>query len=481
MTGTARRLVKAAAVYGLGGVASRLASLIALPLLTQYLAPADYGVIAMLGLMTNLLLAAVTLGTGNSMGICFHEAREPAERSSVVWSTSALVAASAVAWATAGLLASGPISQLLFDVRTYSVAVALAFGQMAVSAAVMPLLGRWRMEERARAYATATAGLAVATVTANVVAVVVLGLGLYGMLWSTLLVQAAYCLILYVVFWLEDPPRIAVSWVRRVARLGWPSIFGVGAFFMLDFGGRLVLEHYAGLGALGVYSVALMLGLGIAIVTEGAFGAAWPGFFLSFFDRPALAGEVFGKVLHYYMVVFLALAAAFFLFARPVVALLTAPAYQAAAQVVGLIALCSVLKGAYLIFLPGLYFQRKLYVQTALEWVGALVGISLSLVCVPRYGIVGAAAAAFCGYLVLTLATSIVARRYLITRVDPSRFALLIASFVVIAGVSFADISVGLVGDWAVRGLIWGAYLAFLWWAFVGRSLADVRRELLAT
>lgn len=480
MSGNARRLVGAAAIYGLGGAVSRLASLIALPLLTRYLAPTDYGVIAMLGLMANLLIAAVTLGTGNSMGICFHEARERVERSSVVWSTSAVVIVSAGAWALIGVLASGPISRLLFDVDSYAVAVALAFGQMAATASVAPLLGRWRMEERVRPYVMATAGLAVATITANVVAVAVLRLGLLGMLWSTLLIQSAYCLILYVVCWREDPPRVAAIWTRRVVRLGWPSIFGVGAFFMLDFGGRLILEHYAGLESLGLYSVGLMLGLGIAILTEGAFGAAWPGFFLSFFDRPAVAGEVFGKVFHYYLVVFLSLAAAFFLFARPVVTLLTAPAYHAAAQVVGLIALSSVLKGAYLIFLPGLYFQRKLYVQTALEWAGALVGVALALALVPRFGILGAATAAVCGYLFLVVATGLVARRYLATHVDAARVALLVASFVAVAWLSVSDLNVSAVGDWALRTAVWLAYLAFVWWAFVGRSFADVRRELRA-
>jgi O-antigen/teichoic acid export membrane protein len=480
-SGTARRLVGAAVVYGLGGVVSRLASLLALPLLTSYLAPADYGVIAMLGLMTNLLGAAVMLGTGNSMGICYHEAKEPAERAAVVWSTSAVVVASAGAWALLGFLFSGPISRLLFDVAAYSTAVALAFGQMAVTSAVSPLLARWRMEEKARPFVLATAGLAVTTVAANVVAVAVLRLGLLGMLWSTFLVQSIYCAVLYVIFWAHDAPRPATGWMRRVVRLGWPSMFGVGAFFMLDFGGRLILEHYAGLESLGVYSVALMLGLGIAILTEGAFAAAWPGFFLTFFDRTAVASQVFGKVFHYYLVVFLGLAAAFFLFARPVVAFLSAPPYHAAAKVVGLIALCSVLKGAYLIFLPGLYFERKLHVQTTLEWSGALVGIALAFALVPRFGIVGAAVATVSGYLFLVVATALVARRYLPTDVDVPRVAMLVVSFVAVAWLSAIDLLLPAGVDLALRVALWLGYLLFVWRVFVGRSIADVRRELQAT
>lgn len=467
-------------VYGLGGVASRLVNLLMLPLFTRFLTPVDYGVLAMLAIMTNLLVGAVSLGTGNSMGICFNEVRNPIQRTTVVWSTCAVVVSSAALWTAMGLLAAGPVSALLFGSAEYAIAVALAFGQLAVSAAVVPLLGRWRMEERARPYVFATVGLTVATVAANAVTVAGLGLGLLGMLWSTFLVQAAYCAILYGVFWRADPPKIAWAWARRVVRLGWPSIFGVGAFFVLDFGGRVILEHHAGLQTLGVYSIGLMFGLAITILAEGAFGAAWPGFFLSFLGRPLEARRVFGRVLYYYLVFFLTLAAAFFLFAGPLVTLLTAPAFHPAAGVVGLIALCGLLKGVYLIFLPGLYFERKLYLQTALEWGGALVGLAASLLLVPLFGIFGAAGGALLGYVFLCLATIVVSRRFLAIEVDVTRLVLLVASFAGVAMVASLPLADGALANWLVRSVLLAAYAGFVWRVFVGGTLADVRRELLA-
>ena len=148
MSAFARRLAGASLIYGLGGILSRMVSLLLLPLLTRYLTPADYGVIAMLAVMSNLLLGAVTLGTGNSLGICFQEAAQTGERSVVVWSTCVVIAVSAAVWAAAGLLSSASMSQILFGSTAYQVPVCLAFGQLAVSSAVLPLLGRWRLEER---------------------------------------------------------------------------------------------------------------------------------------------------------------------------------------------------------------------------------------------------------------------------------------------------------------------------------------------
>ena len=223
MSAITRRLAGASLVYGLGGILSRMISLLLLPVLTRYLTPADYGVIAMLAVMSNLLLGAVTLGTGNSLGICFQEGTQTGERGVVVWSTCAIIVSSAALWALGGILSSAWISEILFGSAAYRVPVCLAFGQLAVSAAVIPLLGRWRLEEKARPYVAATFSLALATAVTNIYVVAVRGLGLLGMLWSTFLIQAAYCVVLYAVVWWQERPgraRFETKWMSRVVRIG---------------------------------------------------------------------------------------------------------------------------------------------------------------------------------------------------------------------------------------------------------------------
>lgn len=476
MSGITRGLGGAAFVYGLGGVLSRMVSILLLPFFTRHLTPTDYGVIAMLGLMTNLLVGAVSLGTGNSMGICFHEAKDDEVRSDVVWSTSIVVVISALAWALSGAFSSAWVSSLLFRTDIYAVPVALAFGQLAVSAAVVPLLGRWRIEEKTRPYVIATLTLTVTTAIVNFWVVVVLELGLIGMLWSTFLVQASYCIVLYAVFWIKDPPRFAIQWGRRVVRLGWPSIFGVGAFFVLDFGGRFLLERFAGLDALGVFSVGLSFGVVMAILADGAFGAAWPAFFLSYLNKQAEARQVFGRILYYYLVFFLALGTGFFLMAKPVIQLLVAPQFHEAALVVGLVALCPVIKGVYLIFLPGLYFQRKLHIQTMLEWVGASAALAASLILIPAYGMVGAALAAVFGYLVLGASAYVVSQRYLKTVYEFRRIIPLVLSFLVIVSISFSSLGSGW-GEWAIRSALFLAYSGFVWAVFLRRYWYDLVNE----
>jgi O-antigen/teichoic acid export membrane protein len=477
VSGPARRLLGAAFVYGLGGLLSRLASLLLLPLFTSFLTPADYGVLAMLGIMSTLLSGAVALGTGASVGICFHEAPER-DRTSVIWSMSAVVLLSATAWVLIGSLARHAVSRLLFQTPSYGTAVTLALLQLAASSAAQPILSRWRMEERPKPFAIATTSLTIATLLGNAIAVAGLRRGLMGMLWSTMLVQVGFCLVLYAVLLKSSRLEVRRYWAGRLIRLGWPSALGVGAFFALDFGDRIILERLAGLSAVGIYNIGVSLGLGMSILVDGAFGGAWPGFFLSYANRQEEAREVFGNVLYYYVIVFLTICGAVFLFARPVVELLTKPSFHSAYRIVGFIALCAVLKGVYLIFLPGLYFHKKLQVQTTLEWVGASVGLGTCLLLIPRFGIFGAVMGPLTGYAMLCACTVTVARRYLFPRIAVRRLLLVIALFAMVAATSFIRLSDVALLEWAWRTVALVTFAGLVWVSFVDHSVSDIWRTL---
>jgi O-antigen/teichoic acid export membrane protein len=196
----------------------------------------------------------------------------------------------------------------------------------------------------------------------------------------------------------------------------------------------------------GVYSVGYTIGMVMALVAEGTFGSAWPPFFMSFMGRRAEAIALFGSILKYCVFAFGALTAMFFLFARPVVVLLTAPAFHQAYTVVGLIAAAYMLKACYLILLPGLYFEKKLHIQSSVEWGVALLNAALCVLLIPIFRMRGAAAATVISYLALPTLTYFIAQRYLPVRHEWNK----IAGFGVVIVVSAA------VSGFLARLPIWG-------------------------
>ena len=158
---------------------------------------------------------------------------------------------------------------------------------------------------------------------------------------------------------------------------------------------------------------------------------------MSYLNKQDEARIVFARVLTYYLIGFGGLIVLFFFFAKPVVLLMTAPVFHEAYFVVGLVAAAYMLKGCYLIFLPGIFFAEKLYSQSAVEWVAAIINIGLNLCLIPIYGIVGAALATFISYLTLPVLAWMVARRYLVVDYEWYRVAWVSFSVLIVSSLLY--------------------------------------------
>ena len=466
-----RRLANGSLVYGVGGVVSRFVSILLLPFFTAYITPTEYGVMAMLALVSVFLVGFSSLGTGNSIGICYFEADTTKQRNSVVLSAVIGVSLSSVILLSTALLLSKEISNLIFDVEEYSTHVVLIFLQMTATTISSPILAQLRMDDRPKAYILYNISLTACIAFVSVITVIVFEKGLIGLLYVGAVVNLLFSFGLVLYFLLRFTPELSWALIRKVVILGLPSAFGIGAFFFIDYSGRALVEHYSGLTELGIFSLGLSFGMFMTLLSDSAFGVAWPAFFISFINRRDEASELFGKVLLYYIALYSFLCLAFFLFAKPVTKLLVAPAFYGAASVVGGVALCSVLKGVYLILLPGLYFEKKLKWQTILEWLAAIVCIICGLFLIPLAGKEGAVMAGIIAYISLCVSAYLVSKRLLYVNYPFKKIVGVIGFFVLGAWLSFQELSNAFWMDFLFRVIVWIGF------GVIAASIAITRDE----
>ena len=124
---------------------------------------------------------------------------------------------------------------------------------------------------------------------------------------------------------------------------------------------------------------------------------------MAFADRPAESRIVFGRVLTYYVVGVGTLTLGVFAVARPLVLILTKPAYHDAWTVVGLSATAQFLAGVYAVLLPRMYIAKDVQYTGLLQAIAAAVGIACNIVLIPRFGIGGAAISLVTSYAALAL------------------------------------------------------------------------------
>jgi O-antigen/teichoic acid export membrane protein len=433
-----RRLLGGSVVYGLGGVASRIVVLLLLPVLTAYLAPAEYGVVAMLTVVGAFIAPVFTLGLGSSIGIAYFNVTDPGERRAIVWSAGVLLFASGTLLAGVGWILRDPLGELVLGERGYGVQTAIAMGTTALGVAAMPWQLKLQFEERATTFVAASfAGLA-ATLGATLWLVAELRLGATGALLGALAGQAVGTLFMFLAAAKNPSLTSPGRWVGELLRHGLPLVPSFFLVFLLQQWARWPLGWHHGLDAVGIYSVGASLGAALSVLS-GAFLAAWTPFALSYADRQPEAAEVLGNATLYYIAGFGFLCLLFFLFAVPLVQLFAQPAFAGAASVVGLSAAAHFFSALFLMLLPPLYFAKRVGSVLLTQAIATVAMLLLADAMIPRFGVVGAGAVTMAGFAILVVVQWIALRAMPVLRIryDFRRAGLMMAVLMAAATLSY--------------------------------------------
>ena len=407
-----KRLASGSFVYGIGGVLQRMLSILLLPLFTRVLTPEDYGVISLITLLSVGMTSLFSLGTGNSIGILYFKENDASSRPVIIWSTAVLLLFISALLVCGFMVFAPGISLLLFETPQYADLIRIASLSLAITTVSDPFYALLRMEERAKQYVVLTVISTFLTIVLSVLLVLVYRWGVLGVLLAALIGQATMLFILAVSVARKIPFDIDLDLFWPLVRIGFPSVFGLFAFLVIDYADRQMLQRMMNLEALGIYSIGYSFGM-VMLVFVNAFSTAWPPYFMSFVNRKNDAKKIFGLVFRYYLIIAGVLCVLFFVAAKPLVVLLLAPSYSDAYVVVGMVAAAYMLKGCYLILLPGIYYAEKLQLQSLIEWIAAMINLALNWWWIPVYGIVGAAGATLVSYLALPILSWFFARKYL--------------------------------------------------------------------
>ena len=407
------RLAKGSFIYGIGGMLQRFMGILLLPFFTRVLTPEDYGVISLVSLVGVTMSGLLTLGTGNSLGLLYFRENDTLKRPVVIWTNLVLMILNGVFWYAVLYLLAPTLSSLMFQTNEYINLIRISFLGSILLVVFDPWLAYLRMEEKAKQYIGLTLTSSALNIIISVWLVLFLRIGLLGLVLAGVITN---CIMLFVIWAFVGRKLtfgIDIRLFKPLVRIGFPSIFGLFAFLLIDYADRQMIERMLGLTDLGIYSIGYSFGMVMTILV-GAFATAWPPFYMSYVNKRDEARKVFAKVLTYYTIGFGCFTLLFFFIAKPILILLVSSQFHEAWAVVGLVAAGYALKGSYLILLPGISFNEQLHKQSAIEWVAAITNVLLNLWLIPVYGIFGAAIATFCSYLILPVLAWLVGRKLLI-------------------------------------------------------------------
>ncbi len=442
MSRPTQAVARHALIYGTGSVVGGITRAALLPVIGRRLAAEEFGVLSLLLAATGFLHLLLELGLVAAL-VRFHHGTEDADerrrlRPLVLLGAPLLDLAIAAPF----LLARDAASRLLFGTPEHGALFAIAVGAAFFGAQFQILLAHFRADDRSRDFARLMALRGAISLAATLFLVFVRDAGVRGFLAGNLLGPAVVTALVAPRVLARTGLDLAGAGPRLRSLLAFglplvPSSLGLWALTYLD---AWLLRILADLEAVGIYGYASELCLPIAVVVT-AVQLAWPSYAFAQARKPDGGAELAAVFRNLFLVV-TAGGVAISLLRREVLHVLGAEAYAGAVPVIPLLALGTALYAAARGFETGLQVAGRTRELPGLVGVAAAVNAGLSLLLVPRWREVGAAAAVAATNLLLAgLVLRASGRRFPIP-FRPGRLAraLAVGGAVVLAGDALAPL-----------------------------------------
>ena len=395
-----RRLARHSAIYGLGGILSRVLAVLLLPLYTSYLGTEGFGKLEIVTAVTTVMVIVLGAGISSAFFRFYFDSKDDARRTLIVRTVFWFVMAMATVGLVLGVAFATPIAHALRLGDDPWLVRAAAVGLWA-QMNYLQLTNLFRVEERSVQFVLASVTNILITVGATVLLVAGLHKGATGAVVGNFIGTLAVFLVLLVYRRYQLGLQFDRKLLREMNRFGLPLVPSALALWAITFIDRIFLGAYKGIGEVGVYSLAVRVS-SVIVFLMIAFRLAWPAFAYSIDDESA-AKRTYAYVLTYLLFVCCWISIALGTLAPWLVQILapSKPAFYRADEAVGVLSFGATAYAGYTVLAIGIGRAR----QTQFNWIvsgaAAALNIGLNFLLIPPYGMMGAAVSTAAAYVAL--------------------------------------------------------------------------------
>lgn len=408
-----RSFVSHAATYAMGNMARRFIGFAMLPIYTRFLTPADYGAVGLLTFALSLFETLLGARVGAAIPRFFAAAEDDRGRRNVIWGALFLASGASALSVIVLVLFRGIGSQLLFGSRIYAVALAWFAVNLVSQPVEQTGMTYLRLKERSGLFFWFSMGKLALQVCLNLLLVVywrgaVLGVVLSGIISSVLLglVTTAYIAV-------HEAPAFDWSTTRRMIKFCWPLWLSGLAGLYIGSSGSLFLRMFGTLSDVGLLSLALKFATVVVMLVWGPFYAHWEPMSFQYHKEEADGGR------RKFQVAFIVISVLMFagglgisIFAAPVIKVMAAKSFSAAAAAVPILTLGFILNSIRQFSNFSFFVTDNTRVYSLCQYGTAIVVTIACLLLVPKFGFVGAALAQAVAFVANFIYVHYISRRY---------------------------------------------------------------------
>ena len=384
-----KKTAKHSAIYAIGTVVRRITGFVMLPIYTQYLTPADYGVVELLTMAIEIASILIGLRISQALFRYYILAKNNVEKQLTVSTVMTTIIVSSSIGSFVLYYFSENLSVLLFGADSYVNEFELFSFTLITNAVTAVGLSYVRVIQRPYFFITIGFLTLAFQVFLNVYFVVHLELHVTGVIYSSLISGVAISLFLMVYVYNSVGIKFSVEIFLKLIKFVSPLIVAALGSFYVSYADKYFLRLFVGLEAVGIYSLSLKVASVITIVYE-SFDMSWSA------DRLEIAKNrdkhhLYGQVFKYIVAVIMLLGGGLSIFSDSFFKVMSSEAFHTSAIYVPILVLAFIFRVFGMYSNIGIIFSEKTNFAAKASWLQAILATLLYVILIPEWGIFGAA------------------------------------------------------------------------------------------
>ncbi len=391
--GNLKLAIKNSAIYSLGPLSSKLVGFVLLPLYTSHLTLAEYGILGIVDVTTQIFVSIFGFGLNWAFNRWYWDKDYIHKQKTIFFSLIIFLTITVIIMIGIFIPFTTPLSKLLFNSGSYSYILKL----MLIAAALQILSGLpntlMKLQQKPLIFSISNTIKLIFSMTFTIIFIVYFNRGIKGIYEALIIGFIIYFLILskYILKNLE----FKFDWgvVKEMLFFSLPLMGASTATVVLSFADRYVLKFIGGLNDVGIYSLAYKLSNTIKVfIIQSVILAISPIIYKIMYDKNS--GEFYSKLMTYFAFILMIVVVGISLFGKEIIMVLAKNKdYWEAYKIIPVLSLAMMFIGIRYIAEIGLNIEKKTGIKAKIVVFVSILNILLNLIFIPILQSMGAALA----------------------------------------------------------------------------------------
>ncbi|QHE53723.1 oligosaccharide flippase family protein [Pontibacillus sp. HMF3514] len=402
-------LLRSSGIYTAANLLNAAIPFFMLPILTRYLTPTDYGIVAMFTAMIGFFTPVIGINIHGAINRQYFE-RDQIDLPKYIGNAFLLLFTSFLIVSLFVWLISNPLASLTAFPKEWLFAVLLVSLFQVINQVMLVM---WQVKVKPLKYGTFQVLQTSLNVGLTLFFVLILAMGWEGRIQGQLIAICFFGLISLIILRKDGLINFSFNkgYIRHILNFGMPLIPHTLGAVIITMSDRFFVTSMVGVSATGVYTVGYQLGMVIGI-SQDSFNKAWvPWFFGKLKKNEEKDKVTIIKITYMYFVIILILALVFGFLSPILLPYLLGEEFRSAGQFIIWIALGFAFNGMYKMVTNYIFFLQKTKYLMILTFVTAVINLVLNYFLINEFGAIGAAMATCIAFLIIFIFTWIIASK----------------------------------------------------------------------